>query len=336
MKKSIKSILALLLVMCMVVTLAACGSDKETEEDTASTTPTIDRIKAAGELVMLTNAAFAPFEYLGDNNQVAGVDADIAKMIADEIGVELKIVDMDFDGILMALTQGMGDLGVAGMTATSERRESVDFSINYVDAAQVIIVRADDDSITTPEDLAGKVIGVQMGTTGDIYVSEEIAATSVMRYKNGIDASIELSNGKLDAVVIDEMPANEIVANNARLKVLEAPLTEEQYAIAMAKGQEDLVAVVNAVLERLLASGEVDRLIAIHKATSDNLAAETETADQPADADTEAVVETTANEAADETTGETEATDPVLEETVEPVDAEGDGGEAEPETEPAA
>ncbi|MDO4539708.1 MAG: basic amino acid ABC transporter substrate-binding protein [Syntrophomonadaceae bacterium] len=270
MKKSKFLWLTLLLVMALSVALVGCGGEPAVEEPVVpEETPTIDRIVEAGKLVMLTNAAFPPFEYLGDDNQVAGVDADIAKAIADEIGVELEIVDMDFEGIILALQQGKGDLGVAGMTATDERRESVDFSINYVDAAQVIIVRQDDTSITSAEDLEGKNVGVQLGTTGDLFVTDETAAANVQRYKTGADASMELNSGKIDAVVIDEMPANEIVAASTGLVVLEEPLTEEQYAIAIAKGQEDLVAVVDKVVAEMLESGEIEALIEQHKAATE-------------------------------------------------------------------
>lgn len=283
MKKQYKSIALILALLLTVSLFTACApttpaapevtqapaaeATPAAEEPAVSETPTIDKIKAAGKLTILTSSGFAPFEYLGENNEVVGVDMDIAKVIADEIGVELEIVDMDFDGIVMAVQSGKGNLGVAGITADDERRQSVDFSINYVDAAQVIIVRADSD-IKSVADLAGKNIGVQMGTTGDIYVTDEVGAGQVLRYKTGPDAGAELANGKIDAVVIDEMPAQQIAAANEGLVVLEEPLTEEQYAIAMAKGAADLKAVVDGVVQKLLDDGTIAKWIEEHKIAS--------------------------------------------------------------------
>jgi len=240
-----------------------------TAAPTEDPTPTLTRIKAAGKLVVLTNAAFAPFEYLGKDNKPVGVDMDIAKAIADEIGVQLDVVDMDFDGIVMAIQAGKGDLALSGMSNTEERRQSVDFSINYVDAAQVVIVK-EGSAIKSAADLEGKNVGVQMGTTGDIYVTESVKAKKVLRYKTGPDAGAELANGKIDAVVIDEMPAKQIASANAGLAVLDEPLTSEQYAIAMAKNTPDLKAVVDQVVQKLLDDGTIAKLIEEHKAASNS------------------------------------------------------------------
>lgn len=287
MKKQYKSIALILALLLTASLFAACApttpaapeateapaapAAEETpaaqEAPAVSETPTIDKIKAAGKLTILTSSGFAPFEYLGENNEVVGVDMDLAKAIADEIGVELEIVDMDFDGIVMAVQSGKGDLGVAGMSNTEERRQNVDFSINYVDAAQVIIVRADSD-IKSAADLAGKNIGVQMGTTGDIFVTDEVGAGQVLRYKTGPDAGAELANGKIDAVVIDEMPAKQIADSNEGLVVLEEPLTEEQYAIAMAKDTADFKEVVDGVVQKLLDDGTIAKWIEEHKIAS--------------------------------------------------------------------
>lgn len=231
-------------------------------EEAAAETPNVDAIKEAGKLVMLTNAGFAPYEFLGPDNNIVGVDVEIAGAIAAELGVELEVVDMDFDAIIFALQSDKGDLGVAGMTNTPERAETVDFSINYVDTNQMIIVPEGSD-ITGPEGLAGKTIGVQMGTTGDLFVTDNIEGANVQRYKTGPDAGAELAAGKLDAVVIDAGPAAQIAGANAGLMVLETPATPEpeQYAIAIAKGEEDLKAVVDSVLEKLIADGQVQAWI---------------------------------------------------------------------------
>ena len=231
-------------------------------EEATGETPNIDAIKEAGKLVMLTNAGFAPYEFLGSDNTVIGVDVEIAGAIAESLGVELEVVDMDFDAIVFALQSGKGDLGVAGMTNTPERAETVDFSINYVDSQQMIIVQEGSD-ITGPADLTGKNVGVQMGTTGDLFVTDDLEGVNVQRYKTGPDAGAELAAGKLDAVVIDAGPAAQIAAANPGLVVLETPATEEpeQYAIAIAKGKDDLKAAVNAVLEQLIADGQIQAWI---------------------------------------------------------------------------
>ncbi len=259
MKKKTRKLVSLALCVVMAaVFFAGCGGQKQSA---------LERVKEAGELVMLTNAAFPPFEYLGGDNEVAGVDVEIAKAIAAEIGVTLKIVDMDFDGIVTSIQSGKGDIGASGITANDERRKSVDFSINYVDAAQCIIVKADNADIASPDDLAGKNVGVQSGTTGDIFVTDETEAVPY-RFKTAADAAMELSNGKLDAVVIDEMPANQIVATYAGLKLIDTPLTEEQYAIAIAKDSEDLKEVIDKVISELLESGQIAEWIEQHKAAS--------------------------------------------------------------------
>lgn len=280
MKKLFKKsfVMMVALAMCALM-LAGCAapavspSASPSAEATATPAPEqsaapeqpadADPLGGRKKLVMLTNAAFAPFEYLGSNNEVAGVDVEIAQAIADELGVELEVVDMDFDGIVMAVQTGKGDLGIAGMTATDERRENVDFSINYVSTTQNIIVKEGNDQIKTPDDLSGKKIGVQMGTTGDLFASD-VEGAQISRFKTGPDAGLALANGQIDAVVIDAMPAQQIVDANTGLVVLEEPFTEEQYAIAIAKGNDALKAVVDSVLEKMLADGTVDALIEKH------------------------------------------------------------------------
>ena len=270
---NIKKIIAVLLVLALAFAMAACGAQEPKTNDAAAgnatatnDTPNVDAIKAAGKIVMLTNAAFPPFEYLGDDGKVAGVDVEIAQAIADSLGVELEIIDMDFDSIVPAIQSGKGDLGLAGMSATDERRESVDFSIDYFSTTQSIIVLDSNTTIAGPDDLAGLTIGVQLGTTGDLYATDYIENATISRYKTGSDAGLALVNGQVDAVVIDQMPAQQIVAANKGLKVLDEPLTEEVYAIAIAKGKDDLKAVVDQVLSKMISDGTVDSLITKHMA----------------------------------------------------------------------
>ncbi len=260
--KKLTSIIAL--VLCALLCLSGIAVAE-------SATPNVDAIKAAGKIVMLTNAYFPPFEYLADElnedgtSKVVGVDADIAAEIAKDLGVELEIVDMDFDGIILAVQQGKGDFGAAGMTVTPEREEQITFSIKYVKSAQYIIVKADNEAITGSADLEGKVIGVQMGTTGDFYASDlEATGATVMRYKDAVTASMDLANGRLDAVITDELPAKSIAASNEALKLIDEVLTEEEYAIAIAKEKTDLIAAINATLTRLMEEGTIDLFINNH------------------------------------------------------------------------
>ena len=231
--KTFKKVLVLAIIAVMVVSLfAGCSG---------SSGSAVDRIKQSGKLVMHTNAGFPPYEYLGSDNVPAGVDIDICQAIADELGVKLEVVDADFDGLIPSLVAGKCDLVAAGMTVTDERKQSVDFSVTYASATQYIIALESDDSITCVDDLADKVVGVQLGTTGDIYMSDEGMAKEIKEYKNALEAGMDLVNGKLDAVVIDKMPAENVVAVNDGLKLIGDAFGTEEYAIAVAKGSEDLL-----------------------------------------------------------------------------------------------
>jgi polar amino acid transport system substrate-binding protein len=276
MKKIIAIVLcALMCLSCVALaeTAADTTAPAATEEPVIvmpEETPNLDKIRQDGVIIMLTNAAFPPFEYLADeldedgNPVVIGVDADIAAEIAADLGVELQIVDMDFDSIIIAVQQGKGDFGAAGMTVRPDREEMVSFSIKYVKSSQYVLVRADDTSITAAEHLQGKVIGVQMGTTGDFYASDEIPGATVVPYNDAVAASLDLANGRIDAVITDEMPARSIADANERLKVLELVLTEEEYAIAVSKDKPDLLAAINMTLLRLQREGKIEVFINNH------------------------------------------------------------------------
>lgn len=239
---------------------AAAEEPTAAAAETANGADGLQKIKDAGKLVLMTNATFPPYEYLGEGSAVVGTDIEIAQMIADEIGVKLEVVDMDFDGLIPALQGGKGDLVAAGMTITDERSQAVDFSIPYADATQLIIVRKDDPKVTSAEDFEGKTIGVQLGTTGDMYIQWEIDAGAnieLSQYKSNMEAAMDLVNGRLDAIVLDELPAKNIAAANDSLTIIEEPFTTEQYAMAVAKGNTSLLDVVNTVLQRLMDEGKV-------------------------------------------------------------------------------
>ena len=228
---------------------------------------TLTGMAMAETLKMGTNASFPPYEYYDDETgEIVGIDAEVAAAICEKLGCELEIVDMDFDAIIPAATTGKIDFGMAGMTVTEERKQSVDFSTSYATGIQSVIVKEDSD-ITSVDDLfaegASHKIGVQQGTTGDLYCSwdiEDEGLGSLERYKNGTDAVLALTSGKVDCVVIDNEPAKKYVEANEGLKILDTEYAVEDYAIALAKDSE-LTGKINAALEELIADGTVQAII---------------------------------------------------------------------------
>ena len=213
----------------------------------------------AGKLTMATNATFPPYEMTTDSGEFEGIDIDTAKAIADKLGLELQIDDMDFDAALLSVQQGKADIAMAGVTVTDERKAVMDFSDSYATGIQSIIVPNDSD-IAFPDDLAGKKIGTQRGTTGYIYCSDDFGDENVVAYDDGLTAVQALNNGQVDAVVIDNAPAKEFVAANPGLVILDTSYAEEDYAIGLAKGSA-LEDAVNAVLEELKADGTLQSIV---------------------------------------------------------------------------
>ena len=205
----LKKLVSVLLVAACVFSLAACGSKDDSKDSKESKKDSKDT------LVMATNAEFPPYEF-HEGDDVVGIDADIARAIGEEMGMEVKIEDMAFDSIIPAVTSGKADFGAAGMTVTEDRKKNVDFTDTYATATQVIIVKEGSD-IAGPDDLTGKKIGVQLGTTGDIY-ADDIEDAKVERYNKGFEAVQALTQDKIDAVVIDGEPAKEFVAEADGLK----------------------------------------------------------------------------------------------------------------------
>jgi ABC-type amino acid transport substrate-binding protein len=265
-----KKLLSLLLAAACVFSMAACGSGSDSAGDSgnaaqtseADDTEDAEEAEASGEggtLIMATNAEFPPYEY-HEGDEIVGIDAEIAAAIAEELGMELKIEDMAFDSIITAVSGGKADMGLAGMTVNPDREKNVNFSDTYATAAQVIIVKEGSET-AGPDDLIGKKIGVQLGTTGDIY-AEDIEDAEIERYNKGMEAVQALLQDKIDAVVIDGEPAKVYVAENEGLKVLDEPLTEEEYAIAIAKDNDELLEKVNTALTSLKDSGKLDEIVA--------------------------------------------------------------------------
>ncbi|MDR0952448.1 MAG: transporter substrate-binding domain-containing protein [Oscillospiraceae bacterium] len=248
--KKYSKILALVLAICLLLALSACGA-KKSGGDLSTTT--------AGKLTMATNAFFEPYEFY-DGDKIVGIDAEIAAAIADKLGLELVIEDMEFDSIIVAINNGSVDMGMAGMTVTPERLLEVNFSSTYATGVQVIIV-PEDSAITGPDDLTGKKIGVQLGTTGDIYTSGDYGDENVERYPKGSEAVMALLNGSVDCVVIDNEPAKSFVAANDGLKILDTEYLAEDYAIAISKTNEPLLEAINTALNELIADGSVQAII---------------------------------------------------------------------------
>lgn len=255
---------------------AASSSAASSEAASAASGAVVipDNIKSSGKVVMSTNAEFPPFESK-DNNQIVGIDVDIANAIASKLNAKLSINDVDFDSLIMELKSNKCDFVAAGMTVTDDRKENVDFSDPYFDATQSIIVPKG-SAIKSRSDLNGKVVGVQQGTTGDSYCTNEdgsgdIKVKSVQRFNKGADAVTDLLNGKLDAVVIDDFPAQKFVAAHSnKLQKLSDALTVEHYAIAVKKGNTQLLNDVNIVLKELKSSGKLDAIINKYKSTLEN------------------------------------------------------------------
>lgn len=245
MKKMLALALAVLMTVCVFAGCAQQGANDETD---------------APVLTMGTNAAFPPYEMVDENNKIIGIDAEIAEAVAAKLGMKLEIKDMAFDSLITAVSSGAIDVALAGMTVTDERKEAVNFSDTYATGIQVVIVK-EDSAIATIDDLDGKKIGVQSGTTGDIYCADSYGEDAVARYDNGALAVQALANGQVDCVVIDNEPAKAFVAANEGLKILETEFAVEDYAAAIAKENTELLENFNKALAELKAEGKLDEII---------------------------------------------------------------------------
>ena len=246
---------ATMLIGCGNTSSQAASGNEVAAENTNSGAGNSDDV-----IVMGTNAEFEPFEYRENGTDITGFDPEIAQRIAEKLGKKLVIEDMDFDTLLLALSNDKIDFVAAGMTATDERRTQVDFSDTYFKSKQMIIVKADNTDINTAEDLAGKKVGVQLGTTGDLFVSMDESVAGVTQFKTGTAAVMDLKNGQVDAVVIDAEPAKKMTEGQSDLKLLDAPFVEEEYAIAVKKGNKELLDAINETLAEIKADGTYDEL----------------------------------------------------------------------------
>ena len=259
-----KKLIALLLAMVMVMALAACAPSTDAPE----TTPAAGEEKGLtiedGKLIMSTNAAFPPYEMTTDDGGYEGIDVEIATAIAEKLGLELEILDMDFDAALLAVNEGKSDIVMAGVTVNEDRKLVMDFTDSYATGVQVVIVKEGSD--VTMDNLGEKMIGAQRGTTGYIYASDTpenggYGEDHVTPYDNGATAVQALLNGQVDCVIIDSAPAQEYVKANAGLTILEGEWVTENYAIGCDKGNTQLVEAINEALSELIADGTVQQIV---------------------------------------------------------------------------
>ena len=278
-----KKVLSVLLAASLALGMTACGSTASSEaasepaasESTASSEAASDATSDTasaevttvepGKLIMSTNAAFPPYEMTADDGSFEGIDVEIAGAIAEKLGLELQIDDMDFDAALLAAQTGKSDMVMAGVTVTEDRQTVMDFSDSYATGIQVVIVPEDSD-IASIDDMTGKMIGVQRGTTGDQYCSASVedggfGEENVTRYDNGRTAVQALNNSQVDCVVIDNAPAQEFVAANPGLKILDTEYANEEYAIGVAKGNTQLLDAINTAIAELKADGTIQSIL---------------------------------------------------------------------------
>ena len=273
-----KKALSLMTAAALVLSLAACGSTASSAASSEAASSDVASSEAAsseaasetetaelstvepGKLIMSTNAAFPPYEMTTDSGEFEGIDIETAQAIADKLGLELQIDDMDFDAALLAVQQGKSDMVMAGVTVTDERQNVMDFTDSYATGIQSIIVKEDSD-IASVDDLAGKKIGTQRGTTGYLYCSDDFGDENVVAYDDGLTAVQMLNNGQVDCVVIDNAPAKEFVAANPGLKLLDTAYVEEDYAIGVGKGNTELKDAINTALEELKADGTLQAIV---------------------------------------------------------------------------
>ena len=249
-----KKFLAVLLAALMIcISFVACSSEKKSDDTNTDA-------NSQETLTMATNAEFPPYEYK-EGDKVVGIDAEVAQAIADKLGMKLEIVDTKFDAIIPGVQSGKSDMGMAGMTVTPEREQSVAFSDSYATGIQSIIVKQG-SAIKSVDDLSEKTkIGVQLGTTGDIYAKDDFGDEAVQEYDKGADAVQALLAGKIDCVIIDNEPAKSFVAANEGLEILKTSYAEEDYAICFKKDNTELQKKVNDALKELIADGTLQKIV---------------------------------------------------------------------------
>lgn len=248
-RKMKKKLIGTVLMGMMLLSLTACGGKKE-----------------SNELIVGTEAGFAPYEYM-EGDQVVGIDMDISQAIAEDMGKELVIKNMDFEGALMAVQNGKVDIVAAGVSVDPERAKLMDFSIEYVNSTEVVVVNKENPTVASTDDLDGKIVGVQQGNIADFWVSNEenVSPSDIKRYTKFVQAAEDLKNGKIDCIVMDQYPAEQLVESSGdALVALDGVLFEDKYAIAVKKGNTELLEKINATIERLIEEGKIEEFTAKH------------------------------------------------------------------------
>ena len=235
-----KRIISNIFVVLLIVFITACGSNKN-------------------EFVVATNATFPPYEYK-DGNEYRGIDIEIAKEIANSLGKDLRVLDIEFNSIIPAVVSGKADIALAGMTVTDEREESLNFSIPYTYAVQAIVVK-NNSGIYSVDDLTNKIIGVQTGTTGDMYCTDDFGEANIKRFNVATDTVQALISDIVDCVVIDDQVAKAMVSDKTDLRILNSAYTEEEYAIGINKNNTELLETVNSILSEMKANGRLQEII---------------------------------------------------------------------------
>ncbi|MCI8505075.1 MAG: amino acid ABC transporter substrate-binding protein [Lachnospiraceae bacterium] len=278
----------------MICSLAACGGDgkKETtkasetkateaakeetkapEKDTKAAGTTAAETEAAetkggesdGKLIMATEAGFAPYEYTEDGSTVIGVDVDIANEIAKAMGKELEIQNMAFDSALLAVQQGKADFAAAGISVTPDREAVMDFSIEYATSRQVVVVNKEAKRVESVDALtADNVVGVQGGTVADFYCQDDLGTKDLKQYGKFMEAAMDLKNDRIDCVIMDALPAEEMVKANDDLEILEGEVLTDKYAIAVQKGNTEMLEQINEILQKLMDEGKIEEFTINH------------------------------------------------------------------------
>ena len=235
-----------LIIQILIVSILLCGCGK----------------KNSNELVLATEAGFAPYEYY-KNGEIVGVDIDIAKEIAKELGKKLVIKDVSFDFLINEVKSGKADFAAAGISITDERKEEVDFTDEYTTSNQVVVIKKD-SNIQSFDELKNKTIAVQLGTVADLYVTENYKSATLITHKKYLSAVEDVKSGKADCIIMDQLPALEIVKENPELKVMDGILFQDKYGMIVKKGNDSLRKEINRVLQKLNEEGTIEKLILKH------------------------------------------------------------------------
>ncbi|WP_427339801.1 transporter substrate-binding domain-containing protein [Caloranaerobacter sp. DY30410] len=271
LKKNIIKLVAILLIIPMILSLSGCSqkasNSNSSKIESEKKESKLAAIKKAGKVIIGTSADFPPYEFhkeINNKDEIVGFDISIAKEIAKDIGVELEIKDMNFDGLLAALQAGKIDFVIAGMTPTEERKKKVDFSKVYYTTVQGIVVRAEDkDKIKSLEDLNDKIVGVQKGSIQEEIAKKQITGSKIKALGKVSDLILQLKNNKIDALIVEESVGKAYVSKNKDLELLDIKIKAEDdgFAVAVKKGNTDLLEAINKTLDRLINDKSIEKFV---------------------------------------------------------------------------